>query len=132
MSLTPPQVLALAGGFLDGCKAEDLGLTANLPVSIRNLHTGDTSFEAGSQLAFVSDLKISENDLFCQMMVGDQPQAVVQPLTSCKVPPHIEGPVYVFLTSDDKPLSGDINVQDGAAIKAGPGVRIDFAMIVPL
>lgn len=28
MALLPPQVLALVGGFLDGCRAEDLGLTS--------------------------------------------------------------------------------------------------------
>lgn len=28
MALTPPQVLALAGGFLTGCTADDLGLTS--------------------------------------------------------------------------------------------------------
>lgn len=51
IQLTPQAVLALAGGFLTGCEAKDLGLTANQPLSVRS-SDGTNVYRTGSQLVF--------------------------------------------------------------------------------
>lgn len=80
MALTPPAVLALAGGFLSGCSAEDFGLTgesginiialrgradviwdtAGNPLSVRNAWTKSTKFAPGDQLSFTSIIEAGE------------------------------------------------------------------------
>lgn len=51
IQLTPQAVLALVGGFLTGCEAKDLGLTANQPLSVRS-GDGTNVYRTGSQLIF--------------------------------------------------------------------------------
>lgn len=122
MALTPQQVLALAGGFLEGCSAQDLGVTTNNPLSIRNKNTGSTSFQVGDQLQFTSDIQADANSLFCAMLVGGANETINLPLHGCTIPDGINGPVYVFLTSSSAPIAADINVQDASTILAGPGL----------
>lgn len=58
IALSPPQVLALAGSFLVGCQASDLGLTANAPLAVRDDMTQSSQFECGSKLEFSSTVEI--------------------------------------------------------------------------
>ena len=122
-ALLPQQVLALAGGFLTGCVASDLGLTckppiylsltslciqvlisshdllpANAPLSIRNKKTASTSFVAGDELAFTTTITADPASTFCAMLVGGASETVNFPLEKCAVPEGVDGPVYVFLT----------------------------------
>ena len=56
--LTPQAVLSLVSGFLTGCEAKDLGLTANQPLSVRS-GDGTNVYRTGSQLIFeVVDVNI--------------------------------------------------------------------------
>jgi len=56
------------------------------------------------------------------MIVGGASQSVTLPLHQCIIPEHVDGPVYVYITSDSTPLAADINVQDASSILAGPGL----------
>jgi hypothetical protein len=125
IGMTPQQVLALAGGFLQGCTAQDLGLTANQPLSVIDGLTQSTLFTTGSVLQFQTSASIPEvqgNGLSCQMLAGGATTAIVLPASSCVVPPNINGPVAVFLTSDANPLSGNIATQNADNVLAGPAI----------
>lgn len=56
------------------------------------------------------------------MLVGGASQTVTLPLHQCIIPDHVDGPVYVWITSDSTPLAADINIRDGSSILAGPGL----------
>lgn len=56
------------------------------------------------------------------MLLGGATQSITLPLSACKIPEGVDGPVYVYLTSDDTPLAADIQVQDTTTILAGPGL----------
>ncbi|GAA5977706.1 hypothetical protein JCM10908_005065 [Rhodotorula pacifica] len=122
IQLTPQAVLSLVGGFLTGCKAQDLGLTANQPLSVRSSdNTG--VFRTGSQIVFeVIDINIQIETLFCQMIIGGSPIAHVAPASACYVPSGLDGPVAVYLTSNDTPLATDVVIQNQLTIVAGPGL----------
>ncbi|KAJ6627355.1 ferritin-like domain-containing protein [Mycena sp. CBHHK59/15] len=114
--LTPQEVLSIAGGFVTGpC---DTGITPTNTLTVTN--TGAVS--SGTLLA-VSAKNISSTDnLFCQMMVGGAPFSISLPLSSCVVPPGINGPVALWITSDEQPLVN--NVIDRATTQqiAGPAI----------
>lgn len=112
-ALSPEQVLSLAGPFISGC---DLGIPANLPVTITNVPT------PGELLQF-DTTGIEGAELFCQMILPGHPIALSQPIGECVVPSEIpDGPVYVFITDDAQPLASNIVVQNGDQIKAGPAI----------
>ncbi|KAG0654137.1 hypothetical protein C6P46_001947 [Rhodotorula mucilaginosa] len=122
IQLTPQAVLALAGGFLTGCEAKDLGLTANQPLSVRS-SDGTNVYRTGSQLVFeVVDVNVQIETLFCQMTVGGSPVAFVAPANACYVPSGLDGPVAVYLTSNDTPLASDVVIQNQLTTVAGPGL----------
>ncbi|GAA5934787.1 hypothetical protein JCM10213_007864 [Rhodosporidiobolus nylandii] len=119
IALAPEGVLALAGGFLEGCQASDLGLTANNPLTVTS-STG--SFATGTSLSFSSIVPLDMPSLSCQMLVGGAPSAIVLPASQCAVPAGIDGPVAVYLTSSTTPLASNILIQSSVEVVAGPGL----------
>ena len=121
IALTPPQVLALAGGFItSGC---DLGIPANAPLAITNTD----AVVPGTTLTFDSPALagVDPATLSCQMITGGgdtNGTALSFPLSECIVPTGINGPVVIFLTNDTQPLLADINVQNPASIVCGPTI----------
>jgi hypothetical protein len=97
-AFTPSEVLALAGAFISDC---DLGIPANQPLTITNNGT----VNAGTLLTFSSPaINGSTDGLFCQMIAGGLPVSISLPLSQCVVPDGIDGPVALWVTSDDQPL----------------------------
>lgn len=54
------------------------------------------------------------------MLVGGQPTSFPLPFNSCAVPPGINGPVAVFITSDDQPLINNVVDRATSQLVAGP------------
>ncbi|KZP21753.1 hypothetical protein FIBSPDRAFT_740051 [Athelia psychrophila] len=115
IALTPPQVLAIAGAFISGC---DTGITSNTPLAVTNKGT----VAVGTTLSFSSTALNSSVDtsLFCQMMIGNLPAAVVLPYSACTVPAGINGPVAIFVTIDDQALANNVLIQTTVTVLAGP------------
>ena len=112
--LTPPQVLALAGGFIQGC---DLGITPNAALAITNQEAP----KPGSTLTFSSPALDSAGDqqLSCQMITGVNTTAFSFPIGECIVPQGINGPVAIFITNDTQPL---VAGKDDPTIVCGPTI----------
>jgi hypothetical protein len=114
--LAPQEVLAIAGGFISGC---DLGITPNAALTISN--TG--SVGPGTLLQFSSPaLNGSTDGFFCQMLLGGAAFSISLPIGQCTVPAGINGPVAVFVTSDDQPLNGNVVDRQSNALIAGPAM----------
>ncbi|KAI9507175.1 ferritin-like domain-containing protein [Russula earlei] len=112
--LLPQEVLAIAGSFISGC---DLGVTPNPALSVTN--TG--SITVGTLLEFSSSAINGSTDNFhCQMLAGGMPFSISLPIGQCIVPAGINGPVAVWVTSDDQPLNGGAVDRISNAIVAGP------------
>ncbi|BGP26265.1 stress response protein Rds2p [Rhodotorula toruloides] len=122
LAFSPSQVLALVGGFLQGCQASDFGLTANQPLSVVDGRSGLSAFLDGSRIEFITIVQIDVQVLFCQMIIGGAPVALVLPAHSCIVPSGISGPVSVYLTSTSQPLASSTIIQNTAVIVAGPAL----------
>ncbi|KAB5595382.1 Cytochrome b2 (L-lactate ferricytochrome C oxidoreductase) [Ceratobasidium theobromae] len=121
VALSPPQVLAIAGGFISGC---DLGIPANPVLKVTN--TGPVV--PGTSLTFDSPALAGLNraTLFCQMMTGGVANAAAFPIDQCVVPQGIEGPVYIYITNSSQPLLNSQQNQNVGSIVAGPtGAFID-------
>ncbi|EIM88545.1 uncharacterized protein STEHIDRAFT_77641 [Stereum hirsutum FP-91666 SS1] len=114
--LTPPEVLAIAGGFISGC---DTGVTANPSLAVTN--TGSVS--AGTSLTFSTAAINGSSDtsnFACQMLTGGASFAIALPLSACVVPQGLTGPVAIFITSDMDPLAGDPIDRATSQLVAGP------------
>ncbi|EDR05013.1 uncharacterized protein LACBIDRAFT_330070 [Laccaria bicolor S238N-H82] len=113
--LAPNEILAIAGPFFDGpC---DLGIAANPTLAITN--TGTVA--PGTKLTFSSSaINGSTDNLFCQMMLGGQPNSIALPFNNCVVPSGINGPVAIFITSDGQPLVNNIRDRASTQLVAGP------------
>jgi hypothetical protein len=117
IALKPQEILAIASPFFDGpC---DVGIPANPTLSLTN--TG--SVGPGTALTFSSAAlngTVSEDSMFCQMLIGGASNSIALPFKQCVVPEGINGPVAIFITSDGNPLIN--NVRDRASDKliAGP------------
>lgn len=114
--LTPQEVLSLAQGFITG--SCETGVTPTNTLTVTN--TGAIS---QGTLLTVSGTNITGTDnLFCNMMVGGAPNSINLPLSQCVVPAGINGPVALWITSDDDPLIN--NVIDRATTQqvAGPAI----------
>lgn len=114
--MTPSEILALAGPFISGC---DLGVPANTPLSITN--TGGVA--PGTTLTFSAasiNGTVAEDKLHCHMIVGGAATSIVFPISQCVVPEGLNGPVAIWITSDNQPLVN--NVRDRATTQqmAGP------------
>lgn len=65
------------------------------------------------------------------MIVGGAPFAIVLPFDQCVVPPMIEGPVALFVTSDGQPLNNNVRDQATDKLVAGPTMAfIDVSLEV--
>jgi len=122
VGLTPPDVLSIAGAFISGCDpATELGLPpGNPPLAITN--TGTVG--VGTQLQFSSPALNSTNEstASCQMLIGGQATSFAFPANQCIVPSGIaiDGPVWIWLTTDAQPLAADIHIRASSQILAGP------------
>ncbi|KAF5363560.1 hypothetical protein D9756_000950 [Leucocoprinus leucothites] len=119
MALTPSEVLALAAPFFDGpC---DLGVPANPTLAITN--TG--SVGPGTLLTFSSSAlndTSSQDGMFCQMMIGGAQMSISLPMGQCIVPEGINGPVAIWITSDNQPLLNNVRDRASTQLVAGPTV----------
>lgn len=116
IAFTPSEVLAIAGPFISGC---NVGIPANTPLSITN--TGPVI--PGTTLTFKANSingTIPQNNLFCQMLIGNAPIAIPLPISQCVVPTGINGPVALFITTDMQPLLRDVHDRAQKQIVAGP------------
>jgi len=60
------------------------------------------------------------------MLVGGAPFAISLPISSCIVPPGIDGPVAIFITNTTQPLANSQVNQFTQSIVAGPAlVNVD-------
>jgi len=114
MPLLPNEVLAIAGPFIKGC---DLGIQANPSLTVTN--TG--SITVGTLLEFSSSaFSGTPSGFHCQMLIGGMPFSLSLPISQCVVPQGINGPVAIWITSDDQPLNGGVVDRQSNAIVAGP------------
>lgn len=112
--MTPSEILALAGPFISGC---DLGIPANPPLAITN--TGVPAI--GTTLTFSSSaLNGTTDGFFCQMMVGGAAFSIPLPISQCTVPEGINGPVAIWITSDNQPLANNLEARATTQLIAGP------------
>jgi len=114
LSMTPNEVLAIAGPFISGC---DVGIKANPSLAVTN--TG--SVGPGTKLEFKSDAITGATDgLFCQMTVGGAAMSITLPFDDCVVPDGIDGPVLIHVTSDGTPLVNNVRDRATTQLVAGP------------
>jgi len=114
IAFTPSEVLATASSFISGC---EIPITANTNLQITNTGTVTT----GTALTFASSaLNSSTDGLFCQMLVGGVPFSISLPLDQCVVPAGINGPVAIYVTSDDQPVLADVVERNLNTVIAGP------------
>ncbi|KAI0751274.1 ferritin-like domain-containing protein [Daedaleopsis nitida] len=114
IALLPNEVMAVAGAFISNC---NVGVTANQPLTVTN--TGAVA--PGTALTFSSPaINGSTDGLFCQMLVGGMPDSISLPFDQCVVPQGIEGPVAIFVTSDNQPLNNNVRDRANQPILAGP------------
>ncbi|KAJ3977415.1 ferritin-like domain-containing protein [Lentinula raphanica] len=118
LALTPSEVLAVASPFFSGTC--DLGLPANPTLTVTN--TGTVS--QGTSLTFSStaiNSSVDTSSLFCQMLVGGNPISISLPYSQCVVPNTVNGPVAIFITTDNDPLQSNVvNRASANSILAGP------------
>jgi hypothetical protein len=116
--LTPSEVLALAGPFISGC---DTGIPSNTPLTVTNKGT----VAPGTLLTFSASTingTVSNDKLFCQMLIGGQAMSIPLPLNQCVVPQGVNGPVAIFVTSDGQPLLNDVKDRATSQLIAGPAL----------
>lgn len=118
IALKPSQVLAVAGSFISGCQ---MPFTANAALSVTNIAPA----QPGTVLSFASAAlngSTSTTNFACQMLFGGAAFSISQPLNNCVVPSGINGPVAVFVTSDDQPIDANIREQNDNTLVAGPAM----------
>jgi len=122
VALTPSDVLSIAGAFISGCNpASEIGLPpGNPPLAVTNTGT----IGIGTKLEFSSPALNSTNEstASCQMLIGGQATSLSFPADECIVPEGIviDGPVWIWLTTDSQPLAADIHIRASSQILAGP------------
>jgi len=115
--LSPSQVLAIAGGFIQpGC---DLGVPADTPLKITNTGTVGVGTALTFDMSSMPQLDIST--LSCQMMIGGAPISISQSASNCIVP-DISGPVAIYITNSTQPLANSQQVQFAGEIVMGPTI----------
>jgi len=114
IALSPSQVLAVASPFISGC-------TIPIPANPTLTVTNTAPPAPGTALTFASSaLNSSTDGLFCQMMVGGAAFSISLPFNNCVVPDGINGPVAIYITSDDQPIDNNIKEENTNTIVAGP------------
>jgi hypothetical protein len=122
VALTVSDVLSIAGAFVSGCDpSNEIGLpVANAPLAITN--TGTVGL--GTKLEFSSPAlnETNRDSASCQMLVGGMATSIPLPLDNCVVPENlnIDGPVWIWITSDPQFLAANIHVRASDKIIAGP------------
>jgi len=115
--LAPNEIIAIAAPFFDGpC---DLGVPGNPTLTLTNAAT------PGTLLTFTADAlngTVSNDSLFCNMMVGGEPMSRSMKLSECVVPNDVNGPVAIWITSDDQPLINNVRDRATSQLVAGPTV----------
>lgn len=117
--MTPSEILALAGPFIDTSSPCDLGIPANVPLTISGTPT------PGSLLSFSASSingTVPEDQLHCNMMVGGESISRSFKMSECVVPSDINGPVAIWITSDDQPLVNNVRDRDVVKQVAGPAL----------
>jgi len=114
--LKPNEILAIAAPFIDTSSPCDLGISANPTLSVTN--TGPPV--PGTKLEFSSDALTGQQGLFCNMMTGGAPFSISLPMEECVVPEGINGPVAIWITSDDQPLINNVRDRAETQLVAGP------------
>lgn len=56
------------------------------------------------------------------MITNVEASVAVLPIANCDVPSGVNGPVAVFITSDNQTLSGDLLVRSNQSVVAGPAI----------
>jgi len=113
--LSPQEVLAIAGGFIDGdCNT---GIQATPSLTLTN--TGNVN--VGTLLTFSADGMSGTDGYFCNMMTGGMPFSINLPLSQCTVPDGIDGPVVIWLTKDNNPLCNNVIDRDTSTL-IGPTI----------
>jgi hypothetical protein len=114
VALRPEQALSVLAPFISGC---DIDIPAVKPLKLKS------QLQTGVPIKFDMTNLPNDKQLFCQIMVGGQPQALSQPIASCTFPvDNVDGPVYMFVTDDAHPLASNILNQNHESIQAGPAV----------
>jgi len=111
---TPQEVLSIAGGFIQ--QPCDVGITPTNTLTVTNTDP----IAVGTQLTF-SGNNVTDS-AFCNMIVGGMPMAINLPVPNCVVPPGINGPVAIWITSDDNPLINNVVDRDTKSQIAGPAL----------
>ena len=60
--------------------------------------------------------------MFCQILTGGANQTISLPANNCTVPPGTDGPMAVFITPTDTPLSGDVIDRQSQNATVGPAL----------
>ncbi|KAI0939057.1 hypothetical protein AcV5_000577 [Taiwanofungus camphoratus] len=116
IAFSPSEVLAIAGQFISGC---DVGIPANPSLQVTN--TGPVS--VGTALTFSSAaINGSTDSMSCQMLIGGIAETISLPFNQCVVPQGVNGPVALYITSDDQPLDNNVRDQNTNTIVAGPAM----------
>jgi hypothetical protein len=121
MAMLPNEVVTIAQAFFgDDC---DTGISPNVELEILNVGpiTTGTLLELNSPP--IDNLNNTESSKFsCQILVGNLDVATVLPLNECIVPAGIDGPVLVWVTSDNTPLDSVLEVRATQQVVAGPQI----------
>ncbi|KAI0035640.1 ferritin-like domain-containing protein, partial [Vararia minispora EC-137] len=118
LPLLPNEVLAIAGGFIQGC---NLGITANTPLTVTNTQ----AIVINTQITFSwSNMpsNLGASGLFCQLMAGGMPISLSLPITQCAMPSGMAGPVAVWITSDNQALNNNARDRSSTTVVAGPTI----------
>ncbi|KAF7313384.1 hypothetical protein HMN09_00494100 [Mycena chlorophos] len=109
---TPQEVLSIAAPFITGdCNT---GVTPTNALTITNQETPTV----GTLLTF-SGNNVTGGQ-FCNMMLGGLPFAINLPIENCTVPAGVNGPVAIWITSNNTPLANNIVDRDTTHQVAGP------------
>ncbi|KAF7331654.1 hypothetical protein MKEN_00045100 [Mycena kentingensis (nom. inval.)] len=112
--LRPEEILAIAGGFIKApC---DLGIT---PAKTLTVTTANP--QVGSRLEFSGE-GVETSGQFCNMITGGMPFSINLPIEDCVVPPGVNGPVAIWITSDNNPLANNVVDRDSVKQVAGPDI----------
>jgi hypothetical protein len=117
--MTPSEILALAGPFIDTSSPCDLGIPANVPLTVSGNPT------PGSLLSFTATSingTVPEENLHCNMIIGGEPISRSFKMSECVVPNDVNGPVAIWITSDAQPLVNNIRDRDVVKQVAGPAL----------
>jgi hypothetical protein len=60
--------------------------------------------------------------MFCQILTGGANETISLPANNCIVPPGTDGPMAVFVTPTNTPLSGDVIDRQSQNATVGPAL----------